>query len=71
MANLGAKILQNIEDIWKEVLYDIFMYIHKVYDALELGRALTILEGCGVSPQVFQHLTQYWYRATMVVRVSE
>ena len=58
MANLGAKILQNIEDIWKEVLYDIFMYIHKVYAALDWGRALAVLEGCGVGPQVFQILTQ-------------
>ena len=59
MAILGGKILQNIEYIQKEVLYDIFLYIHKVYDALDWGRALTLLEGCGVGPQVLQILTQY------------
>ena len=58
MANLEAKLLQNIEVIRKEVLYDIFVYIHKVYGALDLGRALAILEGCGVGLQVFQLLTQ-------------
>ena len=40
MANVGAKLLQYIEGMQKEVLYDIFVYIHKVYDALDWGRAL-------------------------------
>ena len=70
MANFGAKLLQNIKGTQKEVLYDIFVCIHKVYDVLHLGRALEIMEGCGVSPQVFQLLNRYWYRATMVVKVS-
>ena len=70
MAKLGSKILQNIGGMRKDFLYDIFVYIHKVYDALDWGRALEILEGCGVVPQVFQLLTQYWYLATMVARVS-
>ena len=70
MANLGSKILQNIEGMRKEFLYDIFVYIHKVYNALEWGRALEILKGCEVVPQVFQLMTRYWYSATMVVSVS-
>ena len=52
MANLRAKLLQNIQGMWKEVLYDIFVYTHKVYDALDWGFSLEILEGCGVVPQV-------------------
>ena len=59
---LRGKTPPNIEGIHKEVLYGIFVYIHKVYDALDWGRALTIIEGYGVVPQVFQLLTQYWYR---------
>ena len=70
MANLGAKLLQNIEGMRKECLYDIFVYMHKVYDVMDWGHALAILEGCGVVPHVFQILTQYWYRSTIVVRVS-
>ena len=70
MANLGAKLLQNIEGMRKEVLYDIFVCIHKVYDVMDWGHALAILEGCGVGPQVFQLLAQYWYRETMVTKVS-
>ena len=59
MAILGAKPLQNIEGMQKEVLYDIFVYIHKFYDALDWVRALAIPEGCGVGAQVLQILTQY------------
>ena len=70
MANLGSKILQNIEGMRKEVLYDIFVYIRNIYDALDWGHTLAILEGCGVGTQVFQILIRYWYQATMVVRVS-
>ena len=40
----------------KEVQYDIFVYIHKVCDALDWESALEIIERCGVGPQVFQLL---------------
>ena len=70
MANLGNKLLQNIEGMRKEFLYDIFVCIHKVYDVMDWGHVLAILEGCGVGPQVFQILTQYWYRTNMAARVS-
>ena len=58
MANLGAKLLQQIEGMKKEVQYDIFVYIHKIYDALDWGSALEIMERCGVGPQDFQLLTK-------------
>ena len=69
-AQLRVQTPPNIEVMRKEVLYDISVYIQKVYDALDWGRALKIMEGCGVTPKVFQLLTQYWYWATMVARVS-
>ena len=58
MANLGSKLIQKIEGMRKEVQYDIFVYIHKIYDALDWGSALEIMERCGVDPQVFQLLTK-------------
>ena len=70
MANLESKIFQKIEGMKKEVLYDIFVYIHKIYDVLDWGSALAIMEGCGVGTQDLQLLNQYWYWATMGVRVS-
>ena len=33
-ATLEAKILQEITCMWKEVLYEIFIYIHTANDAL-------------------------------------
>ena len=51
MVNLGPKLLQNIEGMRKEVMYDIFLYIHNVYDSPDWGRALAILEWFGVGPQ--------------------
>ena len=58
MANLGAKILPHIEVMQKEVQYNIFVYIHKVCDALDWKSALEIMERCGVGPQVFQILAK-------------
>ena len=58
MANLGAKLLQQIQVMRKEIQYDILVYIHKVCDALDWGSALEIMERCGVGPQVFQLLTK-------------
>ena len=58
MANLGAKLLQQIEGMKKEVQYDIFVYIHNIYDALDWGSALEIMKRCGVGPQDFQLLTK-------------
>ena len=42
----------------KEVQYDIFVYIHKVCDAMDWESALEIMERYGVVPQVFQILTK-------------
>ena len=59
-AKLEDKILQEITGMCKKVLYKIFVYIHKYNDTLERGRALEILEGYGVVPQVCRLLTRYW-----------
>ena len=34
----------------EEVLYMIFLDLHKAYDALDMSRCLKILEGYGVGP---------------------
>ena len=69
-ATLEDKILQNIAGLWQDVLYDIFVYLHKDYGVLEQGRDLEILEGYGVGLQVYQLLIYYWDRATMTERES-
>ena len=44
-ATLDAKMLQQLADLREEVLYMIFLDLHKAYDALERSRCLEILEG--------------------------
>ena len=48
---LKAKLLQQLGALREEVLYLIFLDLHKVYDALDRYRCLKILEGYGVGPQ--------------------
>ena len=50
---LEAKLLQQIAVMRQAVMYEICLDIHKAYDALDQGHALTVLERYGVVPQVF------------------
>ena len=44
-ATLEAKLLQQLKALWEEVLYGIFLDLHKAYDALDRSDCLEILEG--------------------------
>ena len=64
--SLEAKLLQRLMAMSYEVLYEIFLDLHKVYEALDRDRCLEILEGYGVGPWAHHILGHYWYRLTMV-----
>ena len=49
---LEVKILQNIAGMCQAVLYKIYFDMHKMYNALDWGCALAILEGYRMVPQV-------------------
>ena len=49
-ATLEAKMLQQLAALREEVLYVIFLDLHKAYEALDMSRCLEILEGYGVVP---------------------
>ena len=50
-ATLEAKLLQQLASLREEVLYVIFLDLHKAYDALERSRCLEVLDGYDVPPQ--------------------
>ena len=66
-----AAMLQQLAALREEVLYVIFLDLHKAYDALDRSRCLEILEGYGVIPNARRLLTNYWRRLTMVARAGE
>ena len=70
-ATLEAKILQQLAALREEVLYVIFLHLHKAYVALDRSRCLEILEGNGVGPTARRLLTTYWHCLTMVERAGD
>ena len=69
-ATLKAKLLHQLAALREEVLYVIFLDLHKEYDALDRSRCLEILEGYGVGPQARMLLQTYWKHLTMVARAG-
>ena len=70
-ATLEAKLLQHIAALREEVLYMIFLDLHKAYNALDRSRCLEILEGYGVGPRAREILRNYWHHLTMVARAGD
>ena len=69
-ATLEAKLLQQLAALRKEVLYVIFLDVHKAYDTLDRSRCLDILEGYNVETRSRRILQTYWKRLTMVERAG-
>ena len=49
-STLEAKLLQQLAAMREEVLYVIFLDLHKAYDSLDRSRSLNILEGYRIGP---------------------
>ena len=69
-AILEAKLLKQLPALREEVLYMIFLDLHKAYDALDKSRCLEILEGYGLVPRACRLLRAYWGKMTMVARAG-
>ena len=67
---LEAKLLHQLAALREEVLYVIFLDLHKAYGALDRSRCLEILDGYGVGTQARGLLKTYWRRLTMVARAG-
>ena len=69
-AILEAKLLQQLAALREEILYVIFLDLHKAYDALDRSICLDILEVYGVGPRARQLLQKYWRRLKMAARAG-
>ena len=61
-------MLQHMTSMQKEVIYRIFLDLHKAYDALDSRCSLDILTAYGVGPQALHILRRYWDWIYMVAR---
>ena len=68
IAPLEAKPLQQLMAMREEVLHEIFLDLHKAYDALDRDRCLNILVAYRVGPRPIRLLRRYWDQLTMVAR---
>ena len=69
-ASLKANLIQKLTDMGEEVLYEIFLYLHKAYVALECCLCLDILAAYGVGPCALRLLRRYWEHLSMVARTG-
>ena len=67
-ATLETNLIQQLAAMREEVLYVIFLDLHRAYEALDRSRSLEILEGYGVGPRARRLLRTYWEKSTMVSR---
>ena len=61
-----AKIIQQLMAMREEVLYAIFIYLHKEYGDLERDRCLEILEGYSMGYHACHIFCVWWDRSWMV-----
>ena len=67
-ASLETKLFQHIMEMREEVLYEIFLYLNKTYDALDCGQYINILAAYGMGPWSILFLLRYLDWLTMVTR---
>ena len=69
-ASLESNLPQQLMAMREEVIYDIFLDLHKDYYILDRCHCLEIFAAFGVVPQVIRLLRRYWDWLTMVERAS-
>ena len=69
-ATLDAKPLQQLAALREQILYVIFLDLHKAYDALDSSRCLDILKGDGVGTRACRIIQTYWRRLAMMARAG-
>ena len=69
-ATLEVNMLQQGAALREAILHEIFLDLHKAYDALDRSRCLGILGEYGMDTRSLRLLQRYWDRLEMVARVG-
>ena len=67
---LEAKLLQHLTAMREAVIFEVFLYIQKAYNALDRERALDLLVAYEVGPRMVRLLRAYWDRLTMMAKAG-
>jgi len=67
-AIIEAKLFQQLAAIERVPAFEIFLDLHKAYDAVDRGRLMEILEAYGVGPLTRTLLRNYWDAQKFVAR---
>ena len=69
-AALEANLLRQIISMRDTILYDIFLDMRKLHDALDRERCLDILAVYGLGSSKIRILRTYWYRLQVTAKVG-
>ena len=69
-ASLEANLIQQLMEMRYELLYKIFLDLHKSYDTLYHDRYLNILAANGVGPWSLRLLWCYYFSKAMAAQIS-
>ena len=67
-ASIEAKMLQHLAEMREDFLYEIFLDLHKAYDAFDCGLGLDFLVVYGIGPHSLCLLWTYWGHFLMLAR---
>jgi hypothetical protein len=70
-AIIEAKLFQQLAALERVPAYEIFLDLHKAYDAVDRGRLLDLLEAYGVGPLTRTLLQNFWEAQRFVARQGE
>jgi len=69
-AIIEAKLQQELANIQRQPLFQIFLDLKKAYDSVDRDRTLNLLTQYGMGPKLINLLRNFWSRQNVVIRQS-